>query len=43
MKAQGTTVKEILLNLPEDRTIPFNRLHDVTFPKALNPPLVMVD
>lgn len=29
MKAQGTTVKEILLNLPEDRIIPFNKLHDV--------------
>ena len=29
MKAQGKTVKEILLNLPEDRLEPFNKLHDV--------------
>lgn len=29
MKAEGKTVKEILINLPEDRAEPFNRLHDV--------------
>lgn len=29
MKAAGKTVKEILLNLPEDRAEPFNKLHDV--------------
>jgi hypothetical protein len=28
MKAQGKTVKEILINLPEDRALPFNKLHD---------------
>lgn len=29
MKANGKTVKEILINLPEDRVEPFNKLHDV--------------
>jgi len=29
MKAQGKSVKEILLNLPENRIVPFNKLHDV--------------
>jgi Domain of unknown function (DU1801) len=29
MKAQGKTVTEILLNLPEDRLLPFNKLHEV--------------
>ncbi len=29
MKAAGKTVKEILINLPEDRAEPFNKLHDV--------------
>ncbi|MBT8231320.1 MAG: DUF1801 domain-containing protein [Saprospiraceae bacterium] len=29
MKAIGKTVKEILINLPEDRVEPFNKLHDV--------------
>lgn len=29
MKAEGTTVNEILTNLPEDRIQPFNKLHDV--------------
>ncbi|MBK7524221.1 MAG: DUF1801 domain-containing protein [Saprospiraceae bacterium] len=29
MKAEGTTVNEILTNLPEDRIEPFNKLHDV--------------
>jgi hypothetical protein len=29
MKANGTTVEEILNNLPEDRAVPFNKLHDV--------------
>jgi hypothetical protein len=29
MKATGKTVKEILINLPEDRAEPFNKLHDV--------------
>lgn len=29
MKANGTTVKEILNNLPEDRAVPFNKLHEV--------------
>lgn len=28
MKAQGKTVNEILINLPEDRALPFNKLHD---------------
>lgn len=29
MKANGKTVKEILNDLPEDRAVPFNKLHDV--------------
>ena len=29
MKAVGKTVTEILINLPEDRVSPFNKLHDV--------------
>ena len=29
MKAIGKTVEDILINLPEDRTEPFNKLHDV--------------
>ena len=29
MKAQGTTVNEILQNLPPERLIPFNKLHEV--------------
>lgn len=29
MKATGTTVAEILSSLPEDRAVPFNKLHDV--------------
>ena len=29
MKAQGTTVEDILKNLPEDRLQPFNKLHEV--------------
>lgn len=29
MKAVGKTVTEILINLPEDRVLPFNKLHDV--------------
>jgi len=40
MKAQGKTIKEILLNLPEDRLVPFNKLHDVivkNLPKGFEP------
>lgn len=29
MKAQGNTVDEILRNLPEERLVPFNKLHEV--------------
>jgi len=29
MKATGNTIEEILINLPEDRAEPFNKLHDV--------------
>lgn len=29
MKASGKTVSEILVNLPEDRVEPFNKLHEV--------------
>lgn len=29
MKAEGKTVEEILMNIPEDRAEPFNKLHDV--------------
>ncbi|MBC8173240.1 MAG: DUF1801 domain-containing protein, partial [Chitinophagales bacterium] len=40
MKAQGKTVKDILLNLPGDRLEPFNKLHDVivkNLPKGFEP------
>jgi len=40
MKANGETVQEILDNLPEDRTKPFNKLHDVivrNLPKGFEP------
>lgn len=40
MKAQGNTVKDILLNLPEDRLAPFNKLHDIivqNLPKGFEP------
>ena len=40
MKANGKTVMEILLNLPEDRLEPFNKLHDVivkNLPKGFEP------
>lgn len=40
MKAQGKTVTEILLNLPEDRLVPFNKLHEViikNLPKGFEP------
>ncbi len=29
MKANGNTITEILTNLPEDRKVPFNKLHEV--------------
>ena len=29
MRAEGKTVDEILINVPQDRVIPFNRLHEV--------------
>lgn len=29
MKAAGKTVEEILINLPPDRILPFNKLHEV--------------
>lgn len=29
MKAEGKTVKEILINLPPDRVEPFNKLHEI--------------
>lgn len=29
MKAEGKTVEEILINLPQDRVEPFNKLHDI--------------
>jgi hypothetical protein len=29
MKANGNSVQEILINLPADRSEPFNRLHDI--------------
>lgn len=29
MKANGTTVQEILTNLPADRAEPFNKLHNI--------------
>jgi hypothetical protein len=40
MKAQGKTVQEILLNLPEERLVPFNKLHDAivkNLPKGFEP------
>jgi len=40
MKATGKTVLEILTSLPEDRTLPFNKLHDViveNLPKGFEP------
>lgn len=40
MKAQGNSVKEILLNLPDDRREAFNKLHDVivkNLPKGFEP------
>jgi Domain of unknown function (DU1801) len=40
MKAQGNTVKDILLNLPDDRLEPFNKLHDtivLNLPKGFEP------
>lgn len=40
MKANGTTVEEILKNLPEDRILPFNKLHEVivkNLPKGFEP------
>lgn len=40
MKAQGATVNEILTNLPEDRIVPFNKLHEVivkNLPKGFEP------
>ncbi|HNP47810.1 MAG TPA: DUF1801 domain-containing protein [Bacteroidia bacterium] len=40
MKAQGKTVHEILISLPEDRAEPFNKLHDVivkNLPKGFEP------
>ena len=40
MKAQGKTVQEILVNLPEDRVEPFNKLHEVilkNLPKGFEP------
>ncbi len=47
MKANGKTVNEILINLPEDRVKPFNKLHDVIVEKPARRfrtgTLVMVD
>ena len=40
MKAQGKTVNEILVNLPQDRVEPFNKLHEVilkNLPKGFEP------
>ena len=40
MKANGKTVHEILINLPEDRVEPFNKLHEViikNLPKGFEP------
>lgn len=42
MKAQGKTVEEILRQLPEDRIVPFNRLHEVivkNLPEGFEPAL----
>lgn len=46
MKATGKTVNDILINLPEERAEPFNKLHDVIVKiclKVLKRPLVMAD
>lgn len=40
MQATGKTVEEILNDLPEDRVIPFNKLHDIivkNLPKGFEP------
>jgi hypothetical protein len=40
MKPNGTTVQEILANLPEDRMGPFNKLHEIivkNLPKGFEP------
>jgi hypothetical protein len=40
MKAQGKTVNDILINLPQDRVEPFNKLHEVivkSLPKGFEP------
>lgn len=40
MKAEGKTVEEILTNLPEDRIVEFNKLHNVivkNLPKGFEP------
>lgn len=40
MKANGTTVNDILVNLPGDRVEPFNKLHEVivkNLPKGFEP------
>jgi Domain of unknown function (DU1801) len=40
MKQEGTTVEEILANVPEDRVEPFNRLHQAivkNLPKGFEP------
>lgn len=40
MKAQGKTVNEILTSLPQDRVLPFNKLHDIivkNLPKGFEP------
>ena len=40
MKTKGKTVEDILANVPDDRTEPFNKLHDVivqNLPKGFEP------
>ncbi len=40
MKVNGKTVQEILDNVPEDRAVPFNKLHDIivkNLPKGFAP------
>ncbi len=40
MKAQGSTVEDILANVPDDRLAPFNKLHEVivkNLPKGFEP------
>ena len=40
MKAQGSTVEDILANVPDDRLVPFNKLHEVivkNLPKGFEP------